>query len=94
MKMAAAPMKSGSGTLSSNINRRKLLFTFKGGKQVAALPPPDSTADLPAIKTLVETAFDALTDKDSSNNITQGFDEDFEEWLDFVLSIPVVGLFH
>lgn len=61
---------------------RKVLFTFEGGKQVAALPPTDSTADLPVIKTLVKAAFDALADEDTSHIIIQGFDEDFEEWLD------------
>ena len=63
---------------------RKVLFAYEERKQVAVLPPHvgDYTADLPAIKTLVKTLFDTLEEEDSLNIVIQGFDEDFEEWLD------------
>ena len=48
---------------------------------MAMLPPTviDSISDLPAIKVLVKTLFNSLAEEDSSSNVIQTFDEDFQE---------------
>lgn len=51
---------------------------------MGVLPHPvqESTPDLPAIKALAKTLFDALAEEEFANIAIQSFDEDFDEWID------------
>ena len=54
---------------------------FEEEKQVAVLLSSESS-DLTRIKTLAKTVFSALSEEDTANVTVQGFDRDFEEWVD------------
>lgn len=60
---------------------RRVLFSYRESRNVAALPP-HSSSDLLSMKELAKGLFGGLECEDGSNILIQAFDSAFEEWVD------------